>query len=402
MHQKIIAVTAIFLAICANAHGSSRNIPTKLHPCVFIRGRKSSVLLLRGGSEDGIQQLTTASESKLNKVEIIDTPTHSSPITATEIAGGDKSSATMNPKLANAIQRTGPAIFMMLALFAIINITGEKGVIYGLIPLIQIGMYAEATGIIESFHGTTQEGKLEKWWWFATAFTSTTLRPVGMSLGYHKEYLDLICVGMSSMTLLMVVVNMAGHPNAGAEMFRSYLGKVAAFHFILMVVVGQLSYLIKTVQEFGLGWVLFPAFLVVINDTMAYVFGVLIGNHKLLPRLSPKKTIEGFVGAGFSTIVLAIPLIKKFVHNSPEGGKFLSVIQDGTEVKQAMIVGLYISLVSPFGGFLASAVKRAHGAKDFGSLIPGHGGFCDRFDCQVFTAPFVFFYLNKCFEGSTS
>ena len=62
--------------------------------------------------------------------------------------------------------------------------------------------------------------------------------------------------------------------------------------------------------------------------------------------------------------------------------------------QHAIAMALYISLVSPFGGFLASAVKRAHGAKDFGTLIPGHGGLVDRFDCQVVTAPFVFLYLQ--------
>ena len=105
---------------------------------------------------------------------------------------------------------------------------------------------------------------------------------------------------------------------------------------------------------------------------MAYVFGVLIGKHKLLPRLSPKKTVEGFVGAGFSTLAVAVPLLKRMI------GKDTPDV-----VKHGLFLALYVSLVSPFGGFLASAVKRAHGAKDFGALIPGHGGVVDRFDCQV-------------------
>ena len=132
-------------------------------------------------------------------------------------------------------------------------------------------------------------------------------------------------------------------------------------------------------------WVLFPAFLVVVNDTMAYVFGVLLGKHKLLPRLSPKKTVEGFIGAGISTLAVAAPLLKFMI------GK------DGVTnaVRHALVLALYVSLVSPFGGFLASAVKRAHGAKDFGALIPGHGGVVDRFDCQIVTAPFVYLYLRN-------
>ena len=124
---------------------------------------------------------------------------------------------------------------------------------------------------------------------------------------------------------------------------------------------------------------------------MAYVFGVLLGKHKLLPRLSPKKTVEGFVGAAFSTFIVSVPLLRRMLGN--HGSLHL--------VRHAFILALYVSLVSPFGGFLASAVKRAHGAKDFGALIPGHGGVVDRFDCQVVTAPFVYLYLKNFFAPAT-
>lgn len=146
-------------------------------------------------------------------------------------------------------------------------------------------------------------------------------------------------------------------------------------------------------------WVIYPALLVVVNDTMAYVFGMLMGKHKLLPRLSPKKTVEGFVGGGLSTCAIALPLLKYFANNVfTKEGKAAQIIAggsgDGNIAKHALILGLYISFIAPFGGFLASAVKRAHNAKDFGTLIPGHGGVVDRFDCQVVTAPFVFLYLT--------
>ena len=158
-----------------------------------------------------------------------------------------------------------------------------------------------------------------------------------------------------------------------------------------LFLVGQSSFWVKTVKEYGLAWVLFPALLVVVNDTMAYIFGVLLGKHKLLPRLSPKKTVEGFIGAGLSTLAVAGPLLRRMV------GK------DGVSntSRHALMLALYVSLVSPFGGFLASAVKRAHGAKDFGALIPGHGGVVDRFDCQVVTAPFVYLYLKNFLSTSS-
>ena len=149
----------------------------------------------------------------------------------------------------------------------------------------------------------------------------------------------------------------------------------------------------NTVKEYGMVWVLWPALLVVVNDTMAYVFGVLLGKHKLLPRLSPKKTVEGFIGAGISTLAVAAPLLKRMM------GKDSGLTNAG---RHALAMGLYVSLVSPFGGFLASAVKRAHGAKDFGALIPGHGGIVDRFDCQVVTAPFVYLYLKNFLSSAST
>ncbi len=157
---------------------------------------------------------------------------------------------------------------------------------------------------------------------------------------------------------------------------------------------------------------------------MAYVFGVSFGKHKLLPKLSPNKTIEGFVGAAVSTIGLSIPTLHMFIKylertkrvsigsssSSLCKDKFMTVFggvgssqqQRSKLIRQhAIAMALYTSIVSPFGGFLASAVKRAHGAKDFGTLIPGHGGVVDRFDCQVVTAPFIFLYLQW-FQSSLS
>ena len=141
-------------------------------------------------------------------------------------------------------------------------------------------------------------------------------------------------------------------------------------------------------HEYGLPWVLYPALLVIVNDTMAYVFGLTMGRTKLLPRLSPKKTAEGFAGALVSTMAVSETLLR-----------WVGIdLGDGSD-KETKVLGLtlalFVSLVAPFGGFLASATKRAHGAKDFGTLIPGHGGVVDRFDCQVVTAPFVYLLLKR-------
>jgi CDP-diglyceride synthetase len=121
-------------------------------------------------------------------------------------------------------------------------------------------------------------------------------------------------------------------------------------------------------------WVIYSAVLMIFNDTMAYFFGITMGKHPLLPVISPKKTWEGFLGAAASTVLLAY--------------FWMPYKQD------AIAISTFVSLIAPFGGFLASVIKRSYEQKDFGSLIPGHGGFVDRLDCQLILAPFVYLYLS--------
>lgn len=307
--------------------------------------------------------------------------------------------------LANLKERAGPAVLMLAAATGLVKAFGENGVI-ALVLVLQAAMYHESCSVVHSFHAeaegasTGSESFLEKveqlwerWWWFATAVTCTSLKNLVERCAHlGNEAMDLVGYGMAVVGLLSAVVGMATHADAGPDQFRGYLGEVAASHFALIFLVGQSSFWIKTVHDFGLIWVLFPALLVIVNDTMAYAFGIMIGKHKLLPRLSPKKTVEGFVGAAFSTMAVAAPLLNSMLKQSNEASK--GAVVGGSVTAHALTVAAFVSLISPFGGFLASAVKRAHGAKDFGSLIPGHGGVVDRFDCQVVTAPFVYLYLK--------
>ena len=120
-----------------------------------------------------------------------------------------------------------------------------------------------------------------------------------------------------------------------------------------------------------------------ISDTCAYLVGVLFGKHKLAPVLSPKKSIEGSLGgiAG-AGIVGAI------------FGYFLDIVLGGESyVILLVIVGCVGSAISQVGDLAASAIKRNHEIKDYGKLIPGHGGIMDRFDSVIFTAPMTYFLI---------
>ena len=120
------------------------------------------------------------------------------------------------------------------------------------------------------------------------------------------------------------------------------------------------------------------------SDTCAYCVGVLIGKHKMTPKLSPKKSIEGAVG-GILGAALLFALYAHFVINQ------YTMITLSLPVAAAL--GAVGALVSMVGDLAASAVKRDHGIKDYGKLIPGHGGIMDRFDSVIVAAPIVFFWV---------
>ncbi len=119
-----------------------------------------------------------------------------------------------------------------------------------------------------------------------------------------------------------------------------------------------------------------------ISDVFAYFTGSLIGRHHIVPSISPKKTLEGFFG-GVIGCMLVIPLVfYLFGHTLGEQS-----YMDWTGVAFAMVSGLILSIASQYGDWLASGIKRWCGVKDFGKILPGHGGIMDRFDSAFFTLP---------------
>ena len=119
-----------------------------------------------------------------------------------------------------------------------------------------------------------------------------------------------------------------------------------------------------------------------ICDTCAYLSGMALGKHKLTPVLSPKKSVEGAVGG-----VLGSALVGALF-----GYLFLNRMFDGQNMVWicALICGAG-AVISQIGDLAASGIKRNHGIKDYGKLIPGHGGVMDRFDSVLFTAPIIYY-----------
>lgn len=117
-------------------------------------------------------------------------------------------------------------------------------------------------------------------------------------------------------------------------------------------------------------------------DTCAYCVGMLIGKHKMAPKLSPKKSVEGGIG-GIAGAVL-IGAFYALIVNKAASGVNLDILSYA-------VIGGAGGAISQIGDLAASAIKRNHDIKDYGKLIPGHGGILDRFDSVIFTAPIIYY-----------
>lgn len=156
----------------------------------------------------------------------------------------------------------------------------------------------------------------------------------------------------------------------------------AMFSFLYGPVMLSFLYLLREGFDDGIYLVWFVFLASWGSDTCAYCVGVLIGKHKMTPKLSPKKSIEGAVG-GILGAALLFVLYTYFVI-----GRYTMI---ALQLPAAAALGAAGALISMVGDLAASAVKRDYGIKDYGKLIPGHGGIMDRFDSVIVVAPIVFF-----------
>jgi phosphatidate cytidylyltransferase len=208
------------------------------------------------------------------------------------------------------------------------------------------------------------------------AYLTIPLNYLFVALDIYGIYLVLIPVYAFLITpWLMAVIGQT----------KGYLASASMFHWGLMTCVyniGYVAYLMRTPEyelpAGGAGLVFFLLVATEFNDVAQYVWGKLFGRHKIIPRVSPNKTWEGFVGGWASTAALiwfAGPLF------TPLEGWGLAIV----------------AAVLPVAGFAGdvtmSAIKRDLGVKDTSHLIPGHGGILDRIDSLTFTAPLYFHLL---------
>lgn len=115
------------------------------------------------------------------------------------------------------------------------------------------------------------------------------------------------------------------------------------------------------------------------TDTFAYFSGNMFGKHKLCPTISPNKTIEGSIGGIIGSLIITT-IYAIFMNIDP--------------LWKILIMSVLTSIISQFGDLVASRIKRITGIKDYGKLIPGHGGIIDRFDSIIFVAPVIYYFVR--------
>ena len=161
---------------------------------------------------------------------------------------------------------------------------------------------------------------------------------------------------------------------------KDFVRNAFASVFTLVYIPFLASFLLVMAEEDdGLRRIMTLVALVACNDTFGYVFGVLIGRHRIAPSISPKKSWEGLVGS--------------IIFTSVGGSLMLSNYFDQPWWVGAL-VGLGAVVTATSGDFIESAIKRDLDLKDMGALLPGHGGVLDRLDSVLLTAPFIWAILN--------
>lgn len=179
---------------------------------------------------------------------------------------------------------------------------------------------------------------------------------------------------LSFAVMAILMLNLLRIKEEGLDMIR--VGKVILG--VMYVPLLMSHFILIRLEPTGIRWIFFILVLAFSGDIAAYYVGKGLGRRKLLPDVSPGKTVEGTIGLVVGSITGCILFRQLFFPMLP--------------VLHTVILGLVGSVMGQLGDLCESALKRVAGVKDSGTLLPGHGGILDRLDCLMFITPFVYYY----------
>ena len=338
----------------------------------------------------------------------------------------------------------------MIALFFIAMFSGHIYVI-GIVSAVQIVSFKEVIAIanVPSREKNLRFTKSLNWYFLATTmyflygesviyyFKHVLLvDKVLLPLATHHRFISFMLYVMGRFYLLLLpgssclkhadplgFVFFVGSLQKGH--YRFQFTQWAWTHMALYLIVVQAHFVMNNILE-GMIWFFLPASLVITNDIFAYVCGITFGRTQLI-KLSPKKTVEGFLGAwictiGFGYFMTNILMRYKYFicpvndlgsnvltglectpnpafvpqpYSLPEWTGLGKTLYIEPMQFHILVFASFASLIAPFGGFFASGLKRTFKIKDFGESIPGHGGITDRMDCQFIMGFFAYMYYHS-------
>lgn len=320
--------------------------------------------------------------------------------------------------------------FVMIAGFFIAMFSGHIYVI-AIVTAIQIMSFKEVIAIanVPSKEKNLRFTKSLNWYFLATTmyflygesviyyFKHVLLVDrVLLPFATHHRFISFVLYVMGF--VFFVATLQKGH-------YRFQFTQFAWTHMALYLIVVQAHFIMNNIFE-GMIWFFLPASLVITNDIFAYVVGITFGRTQLI-KLSPKKTVEGFMGAWVCTIVFGYfitnilmrykyficpvtdlgshvltglectpnPVFTSKSYKLPDWTGFGRTFHIAPIQFHILVFATFASLIAPFGGFFASGLKRTFKIKDFGESIPGHGGITDRMDCQFIMGFFAYMYYHS-------
>ncbi len=269
------------------------------------------------------------------------------------------------------------------------NLNARIAAWWGMVILLSLAFLAGKAGVVilfavlsfsalREFLTLTAKARADHWSLAAAFFIVLPLQYWMVGVDWYGLYS--IFIPVYAFLLMPVVSALRGEP-------KGFLSRVAETQWALMICVYCVSHVpallslhIEGYEGRSVILIAWLIFTVQLSDVMQYVWGKLFGQRLVAPHLSPSKTWEGLIG-GVLTATTAGAALWWMTPFS---------------MLQAAGMALAVTLMGFFGGLVMSAIKRDKGVKDWGHLIPGHGGFLDRLDSVVFAAP-IFFHLTRWF-----
>lgn len=233
------------------------------------------------------------------------------------------------------------------------------------------------------FMGAAAPEKAQHWWGFAAVLAVFTVCQVYFSAPQYQDSVMAVLMPWLLAALLVVLFIAAVQAYGGSDALSfPDMCAVAVSGLVIPLALGCLVRL--RMLEYGAGLVLIPLVAAFMSDTMALFGGMLLGKTKLAPQVSPKKTREGAL-SGLVGGMVGMVLFRIF---------FFLCTEVQLHIGWCVLLGFVGALLGQLGDLSFSCVKRQCGIKDYGRLLPGHGGVLDRFDSVIFAAPVIWMMVT--------